>query len=48
MKRRKLSLVFCDDLGGWDGGGGRETKREGVYVCLWLIYFTLQQKLTQH
>jgi len=30
--------VLCDNLEGWDGweAGGR-FKREGTYVCLWLI-----------
>ena len=49
IKHRKLSLVLCDDLEGWDGGGvqGR-LKREGMYVYAWLIRFIVQQKLTQH
>ena len=43
---RELSSVPCDDLEGWDGGGS--SKREGVYVCIELIHFIVQQKLTQH
>ena len=27
--------------------GGR-SKRDGIYVCLWLIHFVVQQELTQH
>ena len=27
---------------------GRKSKKEGIYVYMWLIHFTLQQKLTQH
>ena len=38
--------MLCDDLVGWDGGGGRETQ-EGGDVCLWLIH-VVPQKLTQH
>ena len=35
-------LRVCINLKGWDGkGGGRKIgwsfKREGIYVCLWLI-----------
>ena len=37
--------MFCDDLVGWDGWGGR-LKREGIYVYIWLIH-VVQQKLTQ-
>jgi len=43
---RELSSVPCDDLEGWDGEGS--SKREGVYVCIELIHFIVQQKLTQH
>ena len=25
----------------------RKSKKEGIYVCMWLIYFDIQQKLTQ-
>ena len=27
--------------------GGR-SKKEGIYVYIWLIHFVVQQKLTQH
>ena len=27
---------------------GRKPKEEGIYVYMWLIYFVVQQKLTQH
>ena len=43
--------MLCDDLEGWDKEGGREDQEEGdieVYVCIWLIHFVVQQKLTQH
>ena len=30
------------------GGVGERLKREGIYVCLWLIHIVVQQKLTQH
>ena len=30
---------FCINLEEWDGeGDGREVKREGIYVHLWLIH----------
>ena len=49
VQHRELSLVLCDDLDGWDGGGGeREVQREGIYVYIQLIRFIVQQKLTQH
>ena len=45
-ERRELSSRLWDDLEGWDGGVGREEgSRAGVYVCTWLIHFTVQQKL---
>ena len=49
VRYRKLSSVFCDDLDGWDGDkvGGR-SKREVIYVYIYLIHFTLEQKLTKH
>ena len=38
---RKLKQGLCINLEGW-GGVGREMggrfKREGIYVCLWLIH----------
>ena len=27
---------------------GGKSKKEGIYVYIWLIHFILQQKLTQH
>ena len=30
------------------GGGWERSKREGIYVYLCLIHFTVQQELTQH
>ena len=37
-----------NNLEGWDGeGGGREFKREGVYVYLWLIHADVWQKPTK-
>ena len=32
----------------WLGGGGREDKREGIYVYLWLIHVDVWQKPTQY
>ena len=26
---------------------GKKSKREGIYVYIWVIHFTIQQKLTQ-
>ena len=43
---RKLSLVLCDDLEGWNGRMGGRLKREGMYVYTWLIHDVVQQKLT--
>ena len=40
--------MLCDDLDGWDGGEGGRAKKEGIYVYIQLIHFTVQQKLTQH
>ena len=40
--------MLCDDLDGWDGGVGGRSKREGIYVYISLIHFTVEQKLTQH
>ena len=30
------------------GVAGREFKKEGIYVYMWLIHLDLQQELTQH
>ena len=44
--------MLCDDLEGWDREGGREAQEGGgdmgIYVCIWLIHFAVQQKLTQY
>ena len=40
--------VPCDDLEGWDGGGGREGKEGGYAGNTETIHFVVQQKLTQH
>ena len=40
----ELSSVLCDDLDGWDGmGGGGRSKREGIYLYIELIYFTVRE-----
>ena len=42
--------MLCDDLEGWDREDGREAQEGGdmgTYVCIWLIHFGVQQKLTQ-
>ena len=38
--------MLCDNLEGWDGGGGR-FKKEGTYVYLWLIQVVVWRKPTQ-
>ena len=40
--------VPCDDLEGWDGGGGREGQEGGDACNTETIHFVVQQKLTQH
>ena len=42
--------MFCGDLRWveWGHRVGRRSKREGIYVYIQLIYFVVQQKLTQH
>ena len=35
---RKLKQGLCINLEGWDGEGDGRFKREGTYVCLWLIH----------
>ena len=36
---RELKSGLCNNLEVWDGErGGRQVKREGPYVYLWLIY----------
>ena len=42
-------LVLCDNLEEWDGEEiGRRFKREGTYVCPWLIHADVWQKPTQN
>ena len=40
--------MLCDDLEGWDREGGWEGGDMGTRVCIWLIGFVVQQKLTQY
>ena len=43
--------MLCDHLEGWDGEGGREMQEGGdmgIYVCIQLIHFVIQKKVTQH
>ena len=43
--------MLCDDLEGWDREEGREAEEGGVMgtgICIWLICFVVQQKLTQY
>ena len=43
--------MLCDDLEGWDREDGREAQEGGdmgIYVCIWLIRFVVQQKLTRY
>ena len=47
VQHRELSSVFCDDLEGWVGVGGR-SKREGICMYRQLIHVVVQQKLIQH
>ena len=48
IKHRELNLPLCDDLDGWDGVGCTGAPRGGIYVCIWLIHFPVQQELTQN
>ena len=44
-------LCALRHLEGWDKEHGRETQEGGdmgIYVCIWLIHFVVQQKLTQY
>lgn len=48
---RELSLVLCDGLEGWDGGGvGGMLKRKGYMYksYIYMIHVVVQQKLIQH
>ena len=43
--------MLCNDLEGWDREDGREAQEggdTGTCVCIWLISFVVQQKLTQY
>ena len=43
--------MLCVHLEGWDREGGREAQEGGdmeIYVCVWLIHFVVQPKLTQY
>ena len=41
--------MLCGNLEGWDGlGGGRELRREGTYVYLWLIHVDVRQRPIQY
>lgn len=42
-EHRELSSLLCHDLEGMGSVGG-ESKRDGIYVCIRLIYFTVQEK----
>lgn len=39
------TTLFKEALAGWEVGG--RFKREGTYVCLWLIHLDVRQKLNQ-
>ena len=43
--------MISDDLEGWDKEDGREAQKGGdmgTCVCIWLIRFFVQQRLTQY
>ena len=43
--------MLCNDLEGWDREDGREAQEGGdmgTYVCMWLIHFGVQQRLTHY
>ena len=43
--------MLWDDLEGWEREDGREAQEGGdmgTCVCIWLIRFVVQQKLTQY
>ena len=43
--------MLCDHLDGWDREGGREMQEGGdmgIYVCVYLIHFVINQELTYH
>ena len=46
-QHRKLSLALCDDLEGWDAGGGGRSKREDI--CIHIaesLYCTAEMNVT--
>ena len=46
---RYPKLVFCDNLEGWSGVGGRRGYRmDGTNLCLWLIHTDVWQKPAQY
>ena len=47
VESRGLNSALCEDLDGCGGGEGRRLKREGIHVCIQLIHFPVQQRLTQ-
>ena len=50
-QHREMGSVLCGDPEGWDREGGRERQEGGgmpTCVCIWLIHFVGQQKLTQY
>lgn len=40
------SSMLCDDLDAWDGGGGTEVQKGGIYAYMQFINFIVQQTLT--
>ena len=47
----EIGSILCNDLEGWDREDGREAQEGGdmgTCVCIWLIRFVVQQKLTQY
>ena len=35
---KKFKQGLCINLEGWDEEMGENFKREGIYICLWLIH----------
>ena len=49
QQHREIGSVLRDDPEGWDREDGREAQEGGdmgTCVCIWLIHFVVQQKLT--
>ena len=40
--------MLCGDLEGGLGADGKGIQEGWIYVCIWLIYFIVQRKLTHH